>query len=107
MKATKVSLQLSSFLFLFVIGMIAMPIATKAQQGTAQDTTEAIQDNSSAFNDSVQFDDMEPIFYEATEDEVEPVSDSGSGIVLYVGIAVVLLIVLILLKKFGKKKAKN
>lgn len=105
MKATDVNLRFISFIFLFVLGMVVMPLATIAQEETTQDTVEAIQDNSSSFNDSVQFDDMEPIFYEATEDTVEPAAESGSGIVLYVGIAVVLLIILIVLKKFGKKKS--
>jgi len=107
MKATHLKLRSISFVFLFVIGMIAVPMTTIAQEEAAQDTVEAIQDNSSSFNDSVQFDDMEPIFYEATEDEVEPAAESGSGIVLYVSIAVVLLIILIVLKKFGKKKQPN
>jgi hypothetical protein len=104
MKATHVNLHSISFIILFVIGMIAMPMTSMAQEEVAQDTVEAIQDNSSSFNDSVQFDDMEPIFYEATEDTVEPATESGSSIVLYAGIAVVLLIILIVLKKMGKKK---
>ena len=46
------------------------PVQVIAQDANA-DTVEAVQDNSSSFNDSVQFDDMEPIFYEAAEDEEE------------------------------------
>ena len=84
--------------------MIVSPLQTVAQDAD-KDTVEAVQDNSSAFNDSVQFDDMEPIFYEAADDEEEPAAEGGSGIVLYVGIAVVLIIVLIVLKRMGKKKS--
>ena len=95
------------FVILFAVGMVLAPTTSFSQESgeTAQDTVEAVQDNSSSFNDSVQFDHMEPIFYEATEDE-EPAPESGtSSIVLYVGIAIALLIILIVLKKVGKKKS--
>jgi len=103
MKTAHFNLFSISFILLFVIGMIVMPLTTMAQEEVAQDTVEAIQDNSSSFNDSVQFDDMEPIFYEAADDNATPEPKSSSGILLYVGIAVVLLIVLIALKRFSKK----
>jgi hypothetical protein len=78
-----------------------------AQEATDQDTVEVIEDNSSAFNDSVQFDDMEPVFYEAADDEEVTSSESGGtgNLWLYAGIAIVLVVVLIVLKKAGKKKA--
>ncbi len=102
MKTTLLKLLSLSFLFLFVFGMIISPLTAIAQDAE-KDTVEA-PDNSSSFNDSVQFDDMEPIFYEAADDEAEPVSEGGSSIMLYVGIAVVLVIILIVLKKVGGKK---
>ena len=101
MKATFLKLLSTSFLLLFVLGMVLSPVSVQAQD----EDTVAVQDNSSSFNDSVQFDDMEPIFYEAVEEEVEPASDGDSNIMLYAGIAVVLLVVLIVLKKVGKKKS--
>ena len=104
MKTTFLKLLSVSFIFLFVVGLIVSPLSGVAQDAE-KDTVEAVQDNSSAFNDSVQFDDMEPIFYEAAEDEEEPAaSEGGSGILLYVGIAVVLIVVLVVLKKVGGKK---
>lgn len=103
MKTTLLNLLAGSFLLLFVLGMALSPIQVAAQD-TEKDTVEAVEDNSSSFNDSVQFDDMEPIFYEAAEDDEVAVSEEGSGMMLYVGIAVVLIVVLIVLKKVGKKK---
>ena len=105
MKATFLKFGALSILLVFLLGLVVAPLQSIAQDA-AEDTTQAVQDNSSSFNDSVQFDDMEPIFYEADEDD-EAASDSGStsGIFLYVGIAVVLLVILIVLKKAGKKKS--
>ena len=103
MKKTILKLLSLSFLFLFVFGMIASPLAAVAQD--AEKDTVTAPDNSSSFNDSVQFDDMEPIFYEAAEDAEEPASEGGSSMMLYAGIAVVLIVVLIVLKKVGKKKS--
>ena len=103
MKTSFLKLLSLSFLFLFVFGLIVSPIAAIAQDAE-KDTVEAVQDNSSSFNDSVQFDDMEPIFYEAADDEAEPVSESSSGIFLYDGLADVLIVILIVLKKVGGKK---
>ena len=62
MKATFLKLLSLSFLFLFTAGMIISPLSAIAQDADS-DTAEAVQDNSSSFNDSVQFDDMEPVFY--------------------------------------------
>jgi hypothetical protein len=104
MKTTFLKFLSLSFVFLFVLGLALNPISVMAHD-THKDTVEAVQDNSSSFNDSVQFDDMEPIFYEAADDEEESASEGGSNIVLYGGIAVVLLIVLIVLRKAGKKKS--
>jgi hypothetical protein len=104
MKATLLKLLSLSFLFLFLAGVIISPLSAIAQDADS-DTAEAVQDNSSSFNDSVQFDDMEPIFYEAADDEAEKVSEEGSGIMLYAGIAIVLVVILVVLKKVGKKKS--
>ncbi len=104
MKTTFLKLLSASFVFLFVSVMALNPTGALAQDAD-KDTVEVVQDNSSSFNDSVQFDDMEPIFYEAADDDEETASEGGSNIVLYGGIAVVLLIILIVLKKVGKKKA--
>ncbi len=105
MKTAFLKFLSGGFLFLFVLGIMFHPLKTKAQDAQ-EDTTAAVQDNSSSFNDSVQFDDMEPIFYEAAEDEApKTATDEGLNIMLYAGIAVVLLVVLIVLKKVGKKKS--
>jgi hypothetical protein len=104
MKTTFLKLLSTGFVFLFILGLALSPINVLAQDAE-KDTVEAVQDNSSSFNDSVQFDDMEPIFYEASDDEEETASKSWSNMILYAGIGVVLLIVLIVLKKAGKKKS--
>lgn len=103
MKTTISTLFSASFVFLFVLGMALNPLQAMTQD-SEKDTVEAVQDNSSSFNDSVQFDDMEPIFYEASDDEEVSATDEGSSMMLYVGIAIVFIIVLIILKKVGKKK---
>ena len=102
MKTTLLKFRALILLLLVVVGLVGGPIAAIAQDADSV----AAQDNSSSFNDSVQFDDMEPIFYEAADDEAETVSEEGgSGMMLYVGIAVALIIILIVLKKVGKKKS--
>ena len=102
MKTTLLKFRALILLLLVLVGLGAGPIAATAQDADSV----AAQDNSSSFNDSVQFDDMEPIFYEAADDEAETVSEEeGSGMMLYVGIAVALIVVLIVLKKVGKKKS--
>ena len=108
MKTSFLKLLSAGFLFLFVLGIMFHPLKTRAQEAeeAQEDTVAAVQDNSSSFNDSVQFDDMEPIFYEAADDDAtEKVASESSNIMLYAGIAVVLLVVLIVLKKVGKKKS--
>ncbi len=110
MKTTRLNLHYFSIVLLFIICMVTSPLFIQAQDSEPdQDTVEVIQDQSSSFNDSVQFDDMEPIFYEAAEDEAEAADEGNmSGITLYVGIAIVLLIALIVLKKVGgKRKTKE
>ncbi|MCG8306006.1 MAG: hypothetical protein MI975_01355 [Cytophagales bacterium] len=104
MKTILLKLRAFGFSLFFIFTMIVNPLTILAQDAE-KDTVETVQDNSSSFNDSVQFDDMEPIFYEAAEEEAEPAGKSGSGIFLYVGIAAVLIIVLIVLKKMGKRKS--
>jgi len=102
MKTTLLKFRALILLLLVVVGLVGGPIVAIAQDADSV----AAQDNSSSFNDSVQFDDMEPIFYEAADDEAETVSEEGgSGMMLYVGIAVALIIILIVLKKVGKKKS--
>lgn len=103
MKTTFINFRALILLLLVVVGMVGGPLSAIAQDAESDSVT--AQDNSSSFNDSVQFDDMEPIFYEAADDEPEAVSEEGSGMMLYVGIAVALVIVLIVLKKVGKKKS--
>ncbi len=104
MRKTAIQLLQISVLFAFLSGIFLNPFILQAQDST-QETS--VQDNSSSFNDSVQFDDMEPVFYEAAKDadKAAPAASSGGSIVLYVGIAIVLVIVLIVLKKFGRKKS--
>ena len=106
MKTSFLKLLSLSYLFLFIFGLMFSPISAIAQDAE-KDTVEAVQDNSSSFNDSVQFDDMEPIFYEAAEDEVEPASEGDSNIILYLGIVVVLIIILVALKKVARKKKSD
>lgn len=104
MKATRLKFYITSFALMFIMGMVLTPMIANAQDGDKD-----VKDNSSSFNDSVQFDDMEPLFYDATEDakkDIEEVkTETGSGMMLYVGIAIVLIVVLVVLKKVGKKKA--
>lgn len=110
MRRSFLKLIQSSLFLALVFGLLMSPAMVMAQDASdeSDDSVEVVEDNSSAFNDSVQFDDMEPVFYEATDDEEKAAdTDSGgmSGMLLYVGIAVVLIIVLIVLRKAGKKKA--
>jgi hypothetical protein len=109
MRTTLLKFIQTSLLFAFIFGMTFSSLLVRAQEaeeGTDQDSTEVIEDNSSSFNDSVQFDDMEPVFYEAAEDEPAVADKADKGdIMLYVGIAVVLVVVLIVLKKVSKKKS--
>jgi Na+/H+ antiporter NhaC len=107
MKTSILKLIQASFFVAIVLALVVSPMMSIAQEATDQDTVEVIEDNSSAFNDSVQFDDMEPVFYEAADDEEVTSSESGGtgNLWLYAGIAIVLVVVLIVLKKAGKKKA--
>ena len=106
MRTTLLKFFPAVFVLVMLLGFSSIVTELKAQSST--DTTKTVRDNSSSFNDSVQFDDMEPIFYEATKDEpaaVKSSEKSGTGVYLYLGIAVVLLVMLVVLKKAGKKKA--
>jgi hypothetical protein len=110
MKTTILKLIQASFFVAIVVALAVSPMRSIAQdvgESAAIDTVEVIEDNSSAFNDSVQFDDMEPVFYEAADDEEVTSSESGGtgNLWLYAGIAIVLVVVLIVLKKVGKKKS--
>jgi hypothetical protein len=92
--------------FVLMFGMQASLNPAMAQETNELDSIEVIDENSSAFNDSVQFDDMEPVFYEAADDEEATTSESSGygSIVLYAGIAVALVFVLIVLRKSSKRK---
>jgi hypothetical protein len=107
MKTTILKLIQTSFFLAILVGMLVSPLMSIAQEATEQDTVEVIEDNSSSFNDSVQFDDMEPVFYEAADDDEVASSESGGtgNLMLYAGIAIVLVVVLVVLKKAGKKKS--
>jgi hypothetical protein len=110
MRKSFIKLIRSGLFITLILGFLITPASVMAQEAseeTTEDSVEVVEDNSSAFNDSVQFDDMEPVFYEATEDEEEATGteEGMGGMLLYIGIAVVLIIVLIVLKKAGKKKA--
>lgn len=100
-------LQACLTLLIFTALTFNAGVANGQDTTTEPDTTKAVKDNSSSFNDSVQFDDMEPIFYEATEDEAaeKPAESNSSNIALYGGIIVVLIIVLVFLRRAGKKKS--
>lgn len=103
MRKTAIQLLQVSILLAFFSGIFLSPMLLQAQDSTEQTT---VQDNSSSFNDSVQFDDMEPVFYEAAKeaDTPAPAKSEGGSIILYVGIAIVLVVVLIVLKKAGGRK---
>ena len=110
MKTTILTFIQASFFVAIAVALAVSPMMSIAQdvgEAAVIDTVEIIEDNSSAFNDSVQFDDMEPVFYEAADDEEVTSSESeGTGnLLLYAGIAIVLVVVLIVLKKVGKKKS--
>ncbi len=107
MRTTFLQLIRASLVVAFIFGMTLNSSLVQAQEAegtTEQDSVEVIEDNSSSFNDSVQFDDMEPVFYEAADDTpaVAEETKKGPNVMLYVGIAVVLIVVLVLLKRFGK-----
>ncbi len=84
------------------------PIVSPAQEGQSTDTTSTVgqSDESSAFQDSVRFDDMDPIFYEAEEDEplMKQKSKGMSMTTIAIILVVVLGIIIILVKKFTGKK---
>jgi hypothetical protein len=107
MKTSILKLIQASFFVAIVLALVVSPMMSIAQEATDQYTVEGIEDNSAAFNDSVQFDDMEPVFYEAADDEEVTSSESGGtgDLWLYAGIASVRVVVLIVLRKAGKKKA--
>jgi hypothetical protein len=108
MRKTAFKVFHTSILLALILGLFLSSSSLLAQQEDSTKEKEVVvQDNSSSFNDSVQFDDMEPVFYEAAKESktAAPAKESSGGIFLYVGIAVVLVIVLIVLKKVSKKKS--
>ncbi len=95
----------AAFAIILMTFVAVSPLVVTAQDAET-DTTEAVEDNSSAFNDSVKYDDMAPVFYEAEDDDQAQPAASGYGdIWLYAGAVIVLIVILIVLKKKGKKKA--
>lgn len=99
------------FFGILIISLVLLflsPIVSPAQEGQSVDTTSAVEqsDESSAFQDSVRFDDMDPIFYEAEEDE--PVMKQKSKGMSMTTVAIILVVVLgiivVLVKKFTGKK---
>ena len=99
------------FEILIVAGMLmfTVPANMMAQSNTTSDTARVTgpAEESSAFQDSVRFDDMDPIFYEAEEDEPVPEKKSTgwSPVTIAIILVVVLGVIIILIKKFtGKKK---
>lgn len=104
MKTTRFKLNILGALFLMLAFLMYTPDSVAQEQN--QDTTQAVQDNSSAYNDSVQFDDMEPVFYEATDDDDQVADEKGTSYLLYIGIIVALLVVLFVLRRAaGRKKS--
>jgi capsular polysaccharide biosynthesis protein len=98
----KFYLGLLSLLIFVSLGMAVAQDASEANQDTA---TEERADDSSAFQDSIKYDDMDPIFYEAEEEEAAPAAPEKSmNMGLIIGIvALVVIVVFILIRRSSKK----
>lgn len=96
-------------LVVFFALVFMTPAFSFGQDTKTGDTTAVVEqsEESSAFQDSVQFDDMDPIFYEAEADEPEIAQKSkGMSMATIVGIIVVVLgIIIVLIKKFTIKRS--
>ena len=96
-----------SALAIFFVLVFMAPVSSSGQDTQSGDTTAVIDqtDDSSSFQDSVQYDDMDPIFYEAEEDEPAIAQKSkGMSTATIAGIIVVVLgIIIVLIKKFTAK----
>lgn len=94
-------------LAIFIALVLMAPVSSSGQDTQAGDTTAVIDqtDDSSSFQDSVQYDDMDPIFYEAEEDEPTVAQKSkGMSTATIAGIIIVVLgIIIVLIKKFTAK----
>ncbi len=88
--------------------LFAAPAMVMSQSEPASDTANVNgpAEESSAFQDSVRFDDMDPIFYEAEEDEpvTKQKSTGLSTTTIAIVLVVVLVIIIVLVKKFTGKK---
>lgn len=91
-------------LLLFV--SIGVVIAQSGDNGSDTATEERV-DNSSAFQDSIKYDDMDPIFYEAEEEEAAaPAQESpqiSTGLIIGI-VAVVVIIIIFLIRRGSSKK---
>ncbi|UCG27764.1 MAG: hypothetical protein JSV24_12460 [Bacteroidales bacterium] len=92
-------------LLLFVPGIFLLNtgVVLKAEKPVFQDESEELIPSA----DSVSIDDMDPIFYEAEEDE-EPV-DEGSGkspklLIGFTGIIILLVVGYVFIRKSGSKE---
>ncbi len=96
-------------LVIFVALVFMVPASSSGQDTQPGDTTAVMgqTDDSSSFQDSVQYDDMDPIFYEAEEDEPAVAQKSkGMSTATIAGIIIVILgIIIVLIKKFTGKKS--
>ena len=89
---------------LFVLLMLCMPLVTVAQDEAA-DTVES-PSTSSSFQDSVRFDDMDPIFYQAEEAPAAPVvKKTNTGIIIAVVVVVAGIVLWLVRKSMAGKKA--
>ncbi len=86
----------------------AVPENLMAQDEKTADTTNVTgpAEESSAFQDSVRFDDMDPIFYEAEEEEpvMKQQSKGFSTGTIAIVLVVVLGIIIVVVRKFTAKK---
>ncbi len=98
----KFYLSLLSFLVFVSFGLVNAQDTNEADQDTV--VTERA-DDSSAFQDSIKYDDMDPIFYEAEEVAAAPeAADNSMNMGLIIGIvALVVIIVIFLIRRSSKK----
>ena len=90
---------------MLVMLFVGVPVMANVQQDSTQ--VEERIDDSSAFQDSIKYDDMDPIFYEA-EEEVVVETESSGGTMKYViiaGILVVLVVIIGIVRKSSAKKS--
>jgi hypothetical protein len=89
---------------LLVFFMLSMPLLSVAQD-QATDTTQQ-PSTSSSFQDSVRFDDMDPIFYQAEEEPAQPVAKkNNTGIIIAVVVLAAAVVLWLVRKSAAKKKS--